>query len=49
MYKIYGAYIKYKVMRKLGVSRKKSLRHIVITDRVTLDYWKKVYSQITKP
>lgn len=39
MYKLRGAYVKWQVLKILGVSKRKRIKHLAITDRETLRYW----------
>ena len=40
---LYGSWVKWQVLKYLGVKRRRRFRHLVITDAVSLRYWEKMY------
>lgn len=40
---VYGAWVKWHVLKYIGVKKSKRFRHLVITDIVSLRYWERMY------
>lgn len=48
MYRLRGAIAKWKVLGLLGVSKRKRIKHLAITDREALRYWEEKLIHLKK-
>jgi hypothetical protein len=40
---LWGAWVKWQVLDYLGMKRTKRLKHLIVTDETSLQYWENIY------